>query len=142
MADVNQKILLPFALRGGDLVHISEVSSGRRFDCLCPACRTSLIARKGTKLAHHFAHDAGSNCSVESAIHALAKRLIHDGIQHALSACTDIKLRWKCNECPDEHEGNLLKRAKSVRLEHDLIVARPDVALFDGANKPIAAIEI
>jgi ssDNA-binding Zn-finger/Zn-ribbon topoisomerase 1 len=139
---MKRKILLPFAVRGETLVHVSEVTSGRQFDCLCPACHKSLIARKGAKVTHHFAHDAGSTCSVETALHSLAKRLIHDGIQRALSAGESVRLRWKCNECQDEHEGNLLKQAKGVRLEHDLGEARPDVLLFGAGNQPIVAVEI
>ena len=133
---------LPFAVRGESLVHISEVTSGRRPDCLCPGCGEQLIARKGIKLAHHFAHDGGTNCSVETALHMLGKRLIHEGIQQALTGGTAIKLRWKCSQCPDKHEGNLLKRAATVKLEHDLGEARPDVLLLDASDKPVVAIEV
>jgi Competence protein CoiA-like family len=133
---------LPFAVRGEALVHISEVTSGRQPDCLCPGCCEQLIARKGIKLAHHFAHDGGTNCSVETALHMLGKRLIHEGIQRALTGGTAIKLRWKCNQCPDEHDGNLLKRAATVKLEHDLGEARPDMLLLDASGKPVVAIEV
>lgn len=133
---------LPFAVRGEALVHISEATSGRQSDCLCPGCGEPLIARKGIKLAHHFAHDGGTNCSVETALHMLGKRLIYEGIQRALTGGTAIKLRWKCNQCPDEHEGNLLKRAATVKLEHDLGEARPDVLLLNASAKPVVAIEI
>lgn len=139
---MEKRILLPFAVKNEALVHISEVASGRRSDCLCPACHKSLIARKGEKVAHHFAHDAGSNCSVETALHSLAKRLIYDGVQRALSAGESIQLRWKCSKCGDQHVGNLLKRSKAVRLEQDLCEARPDVLLLDDTGRAIAAIEV
>ena len=133
---------LPFAVRGEALVHISEVTSGRQPDCLCPECGEQLIARKGPKLAHHFAHRSGTDCSGETALHKFGKLLIYEGIQRALTASAAIKLRWKCPQCNDEHEGNLLKRAATVKLEYDLGEARPDVLLLDVSGKPVVAIEV
>lgn len=40
--------------------HISQIHSGR-VSLVCPYCGQALIARKGKKLAHHFAHD-GNTC--------------------------------------------------------------------------------
>ena len=42
-------------------IHISQVTSGRHDELSCPYCGVSLIARKGRKLAHHFAHH-GETC--------------------------------------------------------------------------------
>ena len=38
--------------------------------------------------------------------------------------------------------ANILKRAKSVEMEHDLTSARPDVSLFDEKGNTLVAIEI
>jgi hypothetical protein len=50
--------LIPFALRASDqqLVDVSEVSRGKRCACICPSCKTPLIARQGTIKEWHFAH--------------------------------------------------------------------------------------
>ena len=133
---------LPFALQNDQLVHISKVSNGRRPDCLCPECKHPLIARKGRIKQHHFAHDPGSQCNLESALHWIGKTLIHDGIREALKDGRPITLIWQCTECCDIHEGNLLKHAATVKLEPDLGPARPDVLLVDAQDKPIAAIEV
>ena len=124
------------------MVHISEVAAGRQADCVCPECGEQLIARKGPKLAHHFAHEGGTECSGESALHKLGKLLIHAGIQRALAARTPVQLHWKCHQCPDSHEGNLLKKAASVKLEHNLDEARPDVLLLNDSGQPVVAIEV
>jgi competence CoiA-like predicted nuclease len=50
------QVKLPFGLRDGELVHISTVQSGLACKCSCAACDAILIARKGIKNAHHFAH--------------------------------------------------------------------------------------
>ncbi len=52
---------LPFGKYQNDLIHISEVQSGRT-DLTCPNCGQSLIAKKGKLKEHHFAHD-GASCS-------------------------------------------------------------------------------
>ena len=53
---------LPFGKYQDDLIHISEVQSGRT-DLTCPNCGQSLIAKKGKLKEHHFAHD-GESCSI------------------------------------------------------------------------------
>jgi len=51
-------------------------------------------------------------------------------------------MTWRCAHCEGIHEGNLLKRVRSVDLEHDFGSCRPDIALFKRSGKPIAFIEI
>jgi hypothetical protein len=65
----------------GSMAHISETPSGLECNCVCPACRRQLVARKGTKNDHHFAHH-GSNdersCTTgrETALHRFAKEVL------------------------------------------------------------------
>ena len=49
----------------GEMVLIGNVGRGRQADLSCPYCGIGLIAKKGKKLTHHFAHD-GETC-LESA---------------------------------------------------------------------------
>ncbi len=67
--------LLPFGLKGGELVHIDAVPSGLACGCRCPGCGARLIARKGVRKAHHFSHEGGASCdhALESALHRFAK---------------------------------------------------------------------
>lgn len=63
----------------GVLVHISEVASGLVCACACPACERRLVARKGARTAHHFAHyGAGEGCgrAVETNAHIWAKQVL------------------------------------------------------------------
>ena len=50
------------ALKDGAITHVKDVDSGLKCGCVCPACGEPLVARKGTKIMHHFAHKAGHNC--------------------------------------------------------------------------------
>lgn len=64
----------------GRLVHVDDVLSGLACDCTCPGCGASLIARKGKKNQHHFAHANGADCSGArmTALHMLAQQIIQE----------------------------------------------------------------
>lgn len=64
----------------GRLVHVDDVLSGLACDCTCPGCGASLIARKGEKNQHHFAHANGAECSGArmTALHMLAQQIIQE----------------------------------------------------------------
>lgn len=73
------KIKLPFGLNENNIiVHITSVESGKNCNCICPSCRSPLIAAKGTKNQHHFKHATTIECEggLESAIHMAAKQII------------------------------------------------------------------
>lgn len=49
-------IFLPYGLNNKEeIVHVSEVESGQT-NLTCPFCTSSLVAKKGPRLTHHFAH--------------------------------------------------------------------------------------
>lgn len=74
---MNQSNLI-YALKDGNLVHISTVESGLKCNCTCPSCGEELIARKGKKVIHHFAHKSKINCSYgyQTSLHLLAKEIL------------------------------------------------------------------
>ncbi len=69
---------LPYGIQADTLKHISEVERGLNCNCKCPSCGEPLIARKGKKTAHHFAHRQASNCdtATETALHLAAKEVL------------------------------------------------------------------
>lgn len=73
-------IKLPYGLRDSELIHISSVESGLSCACVCPSCGHPLVARKGPKTTHHFAHHQGGECAkaVETALHLAAKKILSD----------------------------------------------------------------
>ena len=73
--------LIPFGLRDGKSIHISEVDRGLDCDCICTECKQTLVAKKGVNRKHHFAHYSFTNmpeCSggIETAAHFYAKEII------------------------------------------------------------------
>lgn len=67
-----------YALKDGNIVSIDEVQSGKNCGCVCPACGDELIARKGQKRMHHFAHRSNEDCEYgyESSLHLAAKEIL------------------------------------------------------------------
>lgn len=77
---------LDFALlrKTGRIVDITMVERGLNCDCVCAHCGAALLARKGRKNRHHFAHfvdgQVRGTCGHgrESALHKAAKQIIAD----------------------------------------------------------------
>ena len=69
---------LKVGIKEGALVFIDEVDNGLNCGCVCPHCKGVLIAKKGEKNSHHFAHHKTANCGqgVETALHLLGKEII------------------------------------------------------------------
>ena len=73
-----KQLNLIYALQNGSIVNISDVESGLKCSCVCPACGERLVAKKGDKMMHHFAHYSGANCAYgyESSLHLAAKDIL------------------------------------------------------------------
>lgn len=71
---------LIYALKNNEIVHISEVENGLACDCVCPSCGEKLVAKKGDKVVHHFAHKSNLNCEYgyETSLHMAAKKIIEN----------------------------------------------------------------
>ncbi|SNY41195.1 Competence protein CoiA-like family protein [Orenia metallireducens] len=73
-------IKLPFGLRDGVLIDISELTDderGLKCNCICPHCKDKLIARMGEKKVHHFAHyNLECEYALESSLHIFAKQVL------------------------------------------------------------------
>ena len=74
---MSTSINLPCALQGTQVIPIEEAIRGGK-DYLCPGCKQPVIAKKGEKKVHHFAHKSAGSCSTgyETALHLLAKEII------------------------------------------------------------------
>ena len=71
------KCKLPAALDSEDkLVLVDKALPGEVYNC--PACKEIVIAKKGQKKVHHFAHKSGSNCQYgyQTSVHLMAKEII------------------------------------------------------------------
>ena len=69
---------LRYGLCGDKLVHIDDVEKGLACNCICPHCKTQLVAKKGNHNVKHFAHYELADCNhgTETALHLMAKNII------------------------------------------------------------------
>lgn len=44
---------------GGNIKFVGDVARGAACDCFCPACKSPVVAKQGSVLTWHFAHEAG-----------------------------------------------------------------------------------
>lgn len=142
-------LLLPYAYdSNGKLVHIDNSLKGQKYTC--PNCGDELILRiskipKGSKYHRrsHFAHKSNcdNNCS-ESFLHKLFKEKCAEYIRDKITKQANLFFEWKCEQCGEDHKGNLLKKAVNVLVECDLGVCKPDIALIDSNGKIVIAIEV
>lgn len=140
-------VLNPWALDSdGKIINIENACKGEAYTC--PVCKERLsYCKKGTgpnARKDHFMHTGNSNCSGggESEIHNFAKEQVYDILRNCIDNSRDLTISWTCPNCQMDFTASLLKRAKDVRMEHNLDIARPDVALLDEKGIPIIAIEI
>ena len=78
-AKMSQKHLnLIYAIKDGIGISIESVESGLKCNCTCPSCGAVLVAKKGSKMIHHFAHHSVDDCEYgyETSLHLAAKDII------------------------------------------------------------------
>lgn len=125
----------------GELIKASDAEKGQNY--VCPSCETELVLRKGSKKRPHFAHKkVTENCTPETALHFGFKILLAQRIQKSIDSAESLPFLWNCNFCSGKHEGDLVKKATQVKVEYDLGICQPDIALVDSSNSVVAAIEV
>jgi hypothetical protein len=125
---------LCYGLRDNVLLHISQVESGLACGCVCPGCSGRLVARKGRRRDHHFAHYSAQPCqhAGESALHRAAKEILENAGKIRLPA---VRIDFKSHRDPYELAPASTYCIDSVRLEQragDLI---PDVIATLGGRQ-------
>ena len=129
-----KQLQLIYALKDGKAAHISEVESGKKCGCVCPACGEPLVAKKGSKNLHHFAH-ANNNCEYgyETSLHLAAKEI--------LSEAKKIFLPEVFLEFPNStKKTESLVPAKEISIDDVKLEQRygdiiPDIVVFSGGKE-------
>lgn len=84
--------LIPFGLdtKSGQLVDVGNVKRGNACGCICPSCKTPLVARHGNKKEWHFAHrsqkvhnETRKECEYSFAVSVrlMIRQLSNDGLK-------------------------------------------------------------
>lgn len=124
----------------GEIVLANEADRSKDFYCL--SCGGQMLLKRGQIRIPHFAHKfIPENCSSETVLHSSFKHLLFRKIDESLKNKEPLLMSWKCKKCYEKHEGNLIKRADSAKLEFSFSKCQPDIALFNN-EKPIVFIEV
>ncbi|MCP5298237.1 MAG: hypothetical protein H6959_09920 [Chromatiaceae bacterium] len=118
---------LPYGLRDGEITHVEAVSKGLACGCVCPACGSSLVAKKGPHRLHHFAHAHDSSCDagLESGLHLAAKKILSDKRRIVLPPIL-VKFPNRKDSFGEARQYQL----DDVRLEQKTADIRPDVIAY------------
>lgn len=130
---------LEWALYDGVITHISKVDRGKRCSCCCPHCKAPLVARKGEKNSHHFAHENREDCGhgPETALHLRAKAILANDQMLVLPSPYKNTL---CLERLKIMDGKLAYQ--EVRVENKLGPIVPDVMLLSNGFRFVVEIYV
>ena len=92
-------------------MHISQVPSGQKCNCVCAACGQPFEARKGTIRCHHFAHVSNYECMYSSEV-AIYKALAAELEKTDCLTLPPVMLHF-----PAWSKGELLQTAKTVHVD-------------------------
>ena len=134
---LNNKI--PFGLKDGLLVEVSEVESGLACDCVCPSCKRRLQANKGEIVSHYFSHDPSAKTKAcesafETSIHLMAKQILSEDACLNFPSLTISVSGKDANGNEHVEEMQLEEEAQRfferVELEKRLEEIRPDIISY------------
>jgi len=125
----NVRFKLPYGIKNGELVHISTVEKGLKCECVCPACKHPLIARKGAKTVHHFAHSNHSECAkgIETALHLSAKEILE---RHNKIRLPKVEVEFNSYRKNWFVSEERLIHFDEVKLEYKMDAIIPDVIVW------------
>jgi hypothetical protein len=135
-------------MRDGKLLFIADAPRGLACGCVCASCRKALVAKKGSKRRHHFAHVEVTNCrgAAESALHLLAKDLLAELDLFLVPQYVFIKTRKTKSGALVQHEALVAKggkvRINSVRVEQNESDFVPDIIIEFGSKSLIVEVAV
>lgn len=125
---------LIYALKDGEITSICDAPSGLKCGCICPACGAKLVARKGQKRMHHFAHHADENCEYgyESSLHLAAKDILSSSQKMIIPpVCVHFPKSAKKDELVNEEIEIELDHVELEKRFDDVI---PDIVAYAGGK--------
>lgn len=125
---------LTYALMDGMVISIEQVERGAKCGCICPSCGEPLVAKKGEKVMHHFAHQSGYECeyAYETALHLLAKEILNETKKFRIPK---VMLHFESYKQPELISDAIEIEVESVDLEQRYDNVVPDVVIESKGHK-------
>lgn len=130
-----KQLNLTVAVKNDAIVGIEDVESGLKCGCVCPACGEPLVAKKGKKMMHHFAHNSGHNCEYgyESSLHLAAKEILSRAQRMTIPAVyVSFPNSYKKDELVYEAQEIEIEKV-ALERRYDSII--PDVVVYSGGKQ-------
>ena len=136
-------MLMTIAVNENDqLVSIKQVERGLKCDCLCFECGEPVVAKKGEKNGHHFAHSSNKescNINPESILHKFAKQVIMEEKGLTLPALpnsqdTESKL-WQFSKLIAEQSVGSIRPDLVASIDHGIMFIEIAVTSFIDSDK-------
>lgn len=131
----SKQLKLIYALKNDVIVNIDDVESGLKCGCICPACGEPMVAKKGSKMMHHFAHHSGHTCEYgyESSLHLAAKDILSKAKTFMIPS---VYVKFPGSYKDDE----LICEAKEIAIDHVELEKRfdglvPDIVIYSGKKQ-------
>lgn len=127
----------PYGLKNGVIVSIDQVDRGLACGCICPNCKSTFIARKGSN-THHFSHYKSPDCgwTGETIIHKFAKEIISNSKKIKLP-----KVYWKHKSKIIIYHSRTIK-IDNVRYEKKYSDIRPDIIIESQGRELLVEIKV
>jgi len=119
--------LIPFGFNPVDetFVDVRDVPRGAKCGCVCPSCKTPLIARQGKEKEWHFAHASRTvyqrtkkECeySFYLSVRMMARQMIGDKLNIRLPKYEDVVSKYAPSSGHTLHESFLITESKEICL--------------------------
>jgi hypothetical protein len=130
-------VQIPFGLKGHLLISVDKVDQGLSCGCTCPACGGLLIAKKGRKQVHHFAHYRNTECkgALETVLHLKAKEILFQSRSIVLPPV------FLHRQTTPLYRARLIHFDKA-QLEQGMNGVVPDVILIAGSKQIIVEVMV
>ena len=128
--------------KANQLVSIKQVERGLKCDCFCFECGEPVVAKKGEKNEHHFAHISNKescNINPESILHKFAKQVIMEEKAVTLPALpsnqsSDSKV-WQFTKVIAEQSVGSFRPDLVASDDHDMMFIEIAVTSFVDSDK-------
>lgn len=128
--------------KANQLVSIKQVERGLKCDCFCFECGEQVIARKGEKNEHHFAHISNKescNINPESILHKFAKQVIMEEKGLTLPTLPNSQdsesKRWQFSKLIAEQSVGTIRPDLVASIDHGIMFIEIAVTSFIDSDK-------
>lgn len=139
---MDTELLVPYGADANQrLVRAAEAQRGIEYRC--PQCDGLLVLRAGDVKITHFAHKANTDCSGETLLHQIAKRLVAQVVNECTtSASKRLAMSCMCTRCNRAFQSSMSAKAFSrAEIEKRIGPFVCDVVAFRD-SEPVLAIEV